>query len=260
MRRLAAVAALLLCSELVLAQQSAPSQEGPPPGSAQPSASQDSTPPKPSQEPGAPGTQQHPRGQRFQRGQGVAGTISAINGNTVTIKSFDGTTATVNVKPDTMLRKDQQQAKLSDFKVGDMVMVRGEAAGTNAWTASIMGTRSEANQRFREGMGKQFIMGEIKSIDGANLTIARVDGVTQTITANENTSFRKHGESVTLADFAPGEHVFVRGEMKDGVFVPTMLSAGGPGGMGGMGGGPMGGPAGPPPGQGPPQEGSNPHQ
>lgn len=249
MRRLAAVAALLLCSGLVLAQQSAPSQEGPPP---------DSTQPKPSQEPGAPGPQQRPRGQRFQPGQGVAGTISAINGNTLTIKSFDGTTATVNVTPDTTLRKDQQQAKLSDFKVGDMVMVRGTPAGMNVWTASMMGTRTEANQRFREGMGKQFIMGEIKSVDGANITIDRVDGVTQTITADENTSFRKHGESVTLADFAPGEHVFVRGEMKNGVFVPTMLSAGGPGGMGRMGGG-MGGPMGPPPGQSPPKEDSNPH-
>ena len=104
----------------------------------------------------------------FSRVRELPAPISAINGNTLTIKSFDGTTATVNVTPDTTSRKDQQQAKLSDFKVGDMVMVRGTPAGMNVWTASMMpGTRTEANQRFREGMGKQFIMGEIKSVDGA---------------------------------------------------------------------------------------------
>jgi len=261
MRVAGVMVVLLLCCGLLLAQSAPPQEAHPSQNSRQANASQDSSEAKPSQNSGASGEQRRGGERGFQRGQGVVGTITAINGNSVTIKSFEGKTATVNVTPQTTLRKDQQQAKLADFKVGDMVFVRGEPAGENTWNAAMMGSRSEATRRFHEGMGKQFIVGEIKSIDGRNLTIARVDGVTQSITVDENTSFRKNGESVTLGDFAPGEHVFVRGEMKNGVFVPSLLNAGERGRMGGgMMGGPMGRPAGPPPGEGPAKEGPNPQQ
>jgi hypothetical protein len=60
------------------------------------------------------------------------------------------------------------------------------------------------------------------------LTIQRPDGVTQTISVDENTSFRKDGESITLADLKPGDHVFGRGEIKNGVFVPAVLNLGQP--------------------------------
>lgn len=78
----------------------------------------------------------------------------------------------------------------------------------------------------REGMGKEFIAGEIKAISGTQLTILRPDGVTQNITVDESTSFRKQGQSVTLADFQVGDHVFGRGAMKNDVFVPSVLNAG----------------------------------
>jgi hypothetical protein len=89
----------------------------------------------------------------------------------------------------------------------------------------------------REALGKKFILGEIKSVQGVQLTILRPDGVEQTITVDENTSFRKDGESVTLADFKAGDHVFGRGELKNGVFVPVVLNWGEPRFMGGPGGG-----------------------
>jgi hypothetical protein len=271
MRLLGIVSALLLGGAFLVAQQ--PPQNQASTDTNQPSASQDSG--APANPPATPGAQapggQGMRGQaggrgRAFRGQGVVGTISAINGNTVTLKSFNGGTATVNITSQTMFRKDQQSAKLSDFKVGDMVFVRGEPTGENTWTAVAMGIRSDASRRFREGMGKEFVAGEIKSIDGLNLTITRVDGVTQKITVNENTSFRKNGESVTLADFAPGDHIFARGAMKDGTFVPSMLSAGQPErpgvGMGTPGGEHMGPPPQdqPPPKEGPAKDGANPQQ
>jgi hypothetical protein len=83
----------------------------------------------------------------------------------------------------------------------------------------------------REGMGKRFIAGEVTAINGTQLTIARPDGVSQTISADENTSFRKQNESVTLADIKVGDHVFGRGELKNDVFVPAELNVGQPGMM-----------------------------
>ena len=186
------------------------------------------------------------------RRPGTGGTITAITADTLTLKSFDEHTVTVKLTPQTRFRKDQQDAKLSDFKVGDMVMVRGEKTGDDAYVAAAVMTRSNTGMmggltpdQVREKMGKEIIAGEIKSIDGLKLTIARPDGQTQTIAVDENTSFRKQRESVTLADLKPGDFVFGRGQLKDGVFVPTVLNVGRPGGMRG---GPSGGPAqGPPP-------------
>ncbi len=163
------------------------------------------------------------------RPPGVAGTITAIDASTITVKTRDGQTAQVTVNDKTEYRKDRAAATRGDFKVGDMVFVRGEKTGDNAWLAAVVAPRGGGTpDNFREGMGKLFIAGEVKSIDGTQLTIQRPDGVTQTIAVDENTSFRKDGESITLADLKPGDHVFGRGEVKNGVFVPATLNLGQP--------------------------------
>ena len=179
--------------------------------------------------PDQPNSTQHQSDRRNRLG--VAGTITAMDDKSMTLKTTDGRTVTVKLDEKTQYRKDRQPAKLSDFKVGDMAFVGGQSAGENTWQANFVATRSGAGQEFREGLGKRFIAGEIKSIDGTRLTISRVDGETQTINVDENTSFRKQGESVTLADLKPGDHVFGRGEVKNSVFVPAVLNVGEPGMM-----------------------------
>jgi len=175
----------------------------------------------------SPGGTEPGRRERRGRFQGVGGTITALNGTSMTLKTFDGGTATVTLSDKTRYLRDGQEAKLSDFKVGEPVVVRAEPAGGNTWTALGVMTRSDAGNRMREGLGKRFIAGEIKSIAGTKLTILRIDGETQTIEVDENTSFRKQGESVTLADLKPGDHVFGRGEIKEGgVFHPQILNVG----------------------------------
>lgn len=163
--------------------------------------------------------------------QGVAGTIGEIKPDGFTVKTMEGKTVTVKVTGETRFRKDRQEAKFADFKPGDMVMVGGEPAGEDMWTARFVASRQgggEGNmQAMREGMGKQFIAGEVKAIDGTKLTIARPDGQTKTIEVDENTSFRKGRESITLPDIKVGDHVFGRGAVNSaGVFVPTVLNVG----------------------------------
>jgi hypothetical protein len=186
----------------------------------------DNAPPPPDQPQAGQGQWGHGR----RGGPGVGGTITAIAGNAITIKTMDGNTAQVNVTDSTRFRKDRQDAKLADFKVGDNIMVRGQKSGEGIWTAEMVAVPPPGmgGENFREGMGKKFIMGEIKSINGTQLEIARPDGVTQTIAVDENTSFRKEKESVTLADLKPGDHVFGRGEVKNNVFVAAELNSGQP--------------------------------
>ena len=178
----------------------------------------------------SPETEREPR-----RRPDVMGKITAIQGQTLTIKNPEGHDVTVTVTDSTRVMKDRQPAKLTDFKVGDMAMVRGKSTGTDAWEADFLGSRGGGfggpgggQGGFAEDMGNKFIMGEIKAIDGTHLTIARVDNQTQIIAVDENTSFRKEGESITLADFKVGDHVFGPGEVKDGTFVASRLMLGDP--------------------------------
>ena len=171
-------------------------------------------------------------GGQQQRMPGTGGTITAIDGLTLTLKTFQGETATVQVSGSTEFRHGQQPARFSDLKVGDPVFVIGEQKD-GVWIARAI--RQPDMAGLRQAMGKRFVAGEIKKIDETRLTILRPDGETQVIEVDENTSFRNQkGESITLADIKTGDRVFGRGEVKNGTFVPRMLNVGDPaaGGMG----------------------------
>jgi len=156
------------------------------------------------------------------RGQPLFGKITAINKGSFELAKPDGSTVTVKFTDKTEYRKDRQGAKLSDFKVGDVVIVRGEENADHSVTAQTIGGRSgegmQGSRTFGE-MGKDFVAGEVKSVDAPRLTILRADKVTQTLELNEETSLRKGRESITMADIQPGDHVVIRGAVENNAFV-----------------------------------------
>src|SRR5690348_8283533 len=98
-------------------------------------AQDNATPPAQGQPPQA---EQRRGGNRM--GRGVGGTIQSINGDTLTLTSRNGATVTVKTTPDTRFMREGQAAKLSDFKVGDRIMVGGISTAENNWTADFVGT------------------------------------------------------------------------------------------------------------------------
>lgn len=167
-------------------------------------------------------------------GHGTIGKITAIHGNSLQISRPDGSSVTVNLTDKTEYRKDRQPAQLSDFKVGDFVMVRGDENSDHIITAQSLSGRSAnggpggngggpgGGMAFGE-MGKDFVAGVVKSIDAPKLTVLRADNVTQTIELNEDTSLRRGRESITMADIQPGDHIVVRGGLQNNVFVPKAV-------------------------------------
>ena len=69
-------------------------------------------------------------------------------------------------------------------------------------------------------LGKDYVAGEVKSIDPPKLTVLRPDNVTQTLELNEDTTLRKGQESITMTDIHPGDHVMIRGASQNNAFVP----------------------------------------
>ncbi len=197
----------------------------------------------------APPTEKAPgNGQTGERRRiiGAAGTITAIKGDTITIKAMNGNDATIKVNDKTEYRnKEFKPAKLADFKVGDTIVVGGEPAGENAWNANMImprpeggamvlrggpsgeGGGGEAMQKFLgENLGKTMIVGKVKEINGTKITVDRIDEQVQAFDVDENTSFKKGQESITLADIKPGDNVLARGALKDGTFVASQVNTG----------------------------------
>jgi len=178
-------------------------------------------------------------------GRGTIGKITAMTNGSIEVSKPDGTKVLVKLSANTEFRKDRQSATFTDFKVGDFVMVRGPENSDHSVNAQMIGGRSanagggnsgSGGGRFGSGrgpgreastgspaigeLGKDYVTGEVKSIDSPKLTVLRSDNVTQTLELNEETSLRKDRESITVADIHPGDHVVVRGTSQNNVFQP----------------------------------------
>jgi Domain of unknown function (DUF5666) len=185
-------------------------------------------------------------GRGGERRPGLMGKLTAIRDQSVEITRQDGTTVTVKLSGNTQFRKERESAKLSDFKVGDIVFVRGEENPDHTWNAEMIGERPNGGfgggagggrgggQGGGQGgapgggrplgvLGQDYVVGEVKAIDAPKLTILRPDNVTQTIELNEETSLHKGRDSITMADIQAGDHVMVRGATASNVFQPKSL-------------------------------------
>lgn len=171
-----------------------------------------------------------PRGGMFFGGNPpVHGTVIAIAGSEFTVKTEDGTTYKVETGPNTHIMKDRQPIKATDIHTGDVVMTGGEVDDKAHTVGAVFLAVLDAEQvarmkQMQADFGKTWTAGKITAMNDLTLTIERPDKKTQTITVDENTSFQKHRESITLADIKVGDTVTSRGALKDGNFVATQLS------------------------------------
>ena len=145
------------------------------------------------------------------------GTVTAINGNSVTLKTDAGAETTVTV-PDTARivkaepgQKDLRNATpihLQDVQVGDRALVRGKAGENNALEASSMivmkqsdvvsRQQAEVQEWQRRGAG-----GIVRSVDPASgtITISTAPNQTLSIHTSANTLFLRYApDSVKFSD------------------------------------------------------------
>lgn len=168
----------------------------------------------------------------------VFGRITAIQNGVIEMTAPSGQTVKVKYTDQTQFRKDRQPAKVSDFKVGDIVAVRGEEGADHVINATMVGVRKGGPGGGPGGgmmgggpggtLGKDYVVGQVKSIDPPRMTVLRTDNVTQTLELNEETSLRKGRESITMADIQVGDHIISHGAVQNNVFVPKGLMVLGP--------------------------------
>ena len=179
-------------------------------------------------------------------GDSVAGKVTAVTADSVTIAPMNGgDPVTVKTGENTRIMKQREPIKLSDIKVNDAVVARGHLAGTSMDAFMVVVVNPEMLQRLQQGggfgmgagagagagrgqfkpedWGKTFVAGQVKAIDETTLTISGPENQTINVEVDENTSFKRGQESITLADIKPNDFVMGQGEVKNGVFVVREL-------------------------------------
>jgi hypothetical protein len=189
------------------------------------------------------------------------GTVTEVAADHYTIKTEAGESYTIHYSANTRILKQQargeggqragggeggpgtagggggnppQPIKPTDVKVGDAIAAMGEVDATakSVGATMVMQIDPERARQMREmqaNYGKTWIMGKVTAIDGVKVTLmGNVDNTAHSFVADENTSFRKRRDPITLADIQVGDTVRVEGAVKEGGFVATAVNAMGP--------------------------------
>jgi hypothetical protein len=206
-------------------------------------------------------------------GRGVLGTVTEAGTDHYTIKTATGDVYTVHFSANTRImkaparRRDQGEAggggdaqqfapqtlKPAEIKVGDIISAGGEvdAAAKSIGAVAILQIDPERAKQLREmeaNFGKTWLMGRVTAVDGVKVTLeGGPDHGLHSFVADENTTFRKRRDPITLADVQVGDMVRTDGAVKDGSFVAaTVAVMEMRGGAQGPPNGPGGAPAAPP--------------
>jgi hypothetical protein len=186
-------------------------------------------------------------------GSGLLGTVTEVAADHYSVKTDAGQTYTVHFSVNTRILKQvvqqhsrgaggqsmgmgpggtpPQSLKPTDIKVGDAITAIGEmdAAAKSVGAVVILQVDPERARQMREmqaNYGKTWLMGKVTAVDGVKVTLmGSVDNAAHSFVADENTTFRKHREPITLGDLAVGDTVRVEGAVKDGAFVATTVTA-----------------------------------
>jgi len=181
-------------------------------------------------------------------GRGVFGTVTEVAADHYAIKTETGDVYTVHFSANTRIMKapqrrrgqgeaggegggnPPQQIKATDIKAGDAIAARGEVdeAAKSVGAVAILQFDPEQAKRMQEmeaNFGKTWLMGKVTVVDGVKVTVQGGPGnAAHSFVADENTTFRKRREPITLGDVQVGDTVRVEGAVKDGTFVATTVA------------------------------------
>ena len=123
-----------------------------------------------------------------------------------------------------------QAIKASDIKVGDAIGAMGEMdeAAKSVGAVMVMQLDPDTAKRMEEmraSFGKTWLAGRVTAIQDTTVSLeGSPDNAPHSFVADENTSFRKRRDPITLADIQVGDAIRVEGALKNGQFVATSVS------------------------------------
>ena len=195
------------------------------------------------------------KGQMMRRAPGIFGTVSALNGTTLTVTSkgfpgrgMKGGANTTTTTPPTIttqtytvdasgatVMKAGATSTVATIAVGDTVMVEGTVTGTNVVAKTIrdgvpaVGIRGEKNGNENgnigsiiEGNGQPIVGGAVSLVSGNTITITNKSNVSYTIDAT-SAKVEKDGVASTVSAIAVGDNVIAQGTVSGNSVTATSV-------------------------------------
>ncbi len=192
---------------------------------------------------------------------GVFGTVSAINGDTLTVTGRGGfggprpmtTGGTTSVAPtaptpvtytvdatNATVKKNNATSTLSAIVVGDTVMAQGTLTGTNLvatmirdgvvpTTRSANGAPGKPGQNWASstpafaGNGEPVTAGDVTAVSGTTVTITNKSNVTYTIDASNAKVVSGQNNTATVSNIAVGDSIVVQGAVDGNSVIATTI-------------------------------------
>jgi hypothetical protein len=141
--------------------------------------------------------------------------ITAIDGNSVSLKTDDGWTRTITLTDTTTITKAGSTITAGDLAVGDEVRIGQDRADDGTYTVT------------RVAVVLPTVVGEVTAVNGSTITITQRGGTTATIHVDADTTFRVDGAAGTLSDVKVGSIVIAEGTQRaDGSLDATRVGTG----------------------------------
>lgn len=155
-----------------------------------------------------------------QGGRGVFGTVTAINGDSITVQSkamgnnaaatytVDATNATVT--------KAGSASSVSNIAVGDTIVVQGTVSGTSVTATKINDgvmartPGSNGGATMPQGNGQPIIGGKVTAVSGDTITISNSSNTSYTIDVT-NAKIMKGDAASSVSNIAVGDEVVAQG-------------------------------------------------
>ncbi len=172
---------------------------------------------------------------------GVFGTVSSIDGTTITVSGKQGfganaTTTTFTVDAtNAKIMKSGAAGTISSIAVGDMIMGQGILTGTNLVATMIRdgmpprmnkGDGQETNESGQlpmiTGNGQPVVAGTVSTLSGSTITITNKSNVTYTIDAT-NAKILQGQNAVSVSDVAVGDKIIVQGTVNGSAIVASSV-------------------------------------
>lgn len=146
----------------------------------------------------------------------VAGTVTAVAADSLTITLRDGTSQTIKTTESTTYHVERADGTRADITVGAAIVATGEKATDGSLTAGSVWVRLP------------HVMGTVTGTTGDTITITAGDGSTVTVHVGSGTTFRVAGvDTATIADVKAGMRIVVEGTKRtDGSIDATEIGAG----------------------------------
>lgn len=144
----------------------------------------------------------------------VSGTVSAINGNNITLTAKDGSIYTIDAT-NAKITKNNSVTQISNVAIGDKLLVIGSLSGTNVAATDIIDGVFKQAGLFKSN----HFNGTIETIGNSSFTIDsnghKQKNETETINIDSKTTFTKNGQVASLSDLTISQRVVVTGTRDD---------------------------------------------